>query len=118
MQLNISFSDGTKKIINLTPNFFMEKTTTEINKKAKELAFSDHVPPYKYELTRGNRIIFERTHEEFAPVVEKEIISMTQKDRKKWNDQLKEVKKSSTFKNIIMFSGSKRINQFGKTFMS
>ena len=47
MQLNISFSDGTKKIINLTPNFFMEKTTTEINKKAKAINNKERILPTK-----------------------------------------------------------------------
>lgn len=99
MQLNISYADGSRRIINLTKDFFNKTPESELREKAALIAF-DTGRPYNICLERDNKVVFNKTFDKNKPAVREIAIKMSEKTKARHIENLKRLKKET--KNQLM----------------
>lgn len=91
MQLNISYKDGSRRIINLTKDFFIKVPENELKEKAITIALSTGFP-HTICLEKEGKIIFDKTIEKNVPFEKRPVIQMTPKTKAKYIANLKDLK--------------------------
>ena len=80
MQLQISYKDGSTRVVNVQPEFFMDAEVRDRHKttvitpeqKAMDVALSGGANPYEIVLRDGMTVVYKHVNKVNKPVVEKQ----------------------------------------------